>query len=344
MNLTGLKNDLKIGFQCIFIYYCFYTKFVIMNVSHIANNLSIRLCFLVLFLSAGGCQEKKKEVSYPVYSVDLDRVEQPSVFDVFSHVEVYPLETTEKSRLESIEWGIHNDRFIILDKPRGLCFCFGTDGKFRYVVDNKVKKKKNEAKMPDGSKPVSILSPLSYYYNNRWHYYLTFRNLVYTKNKKGAHIPLFRWDFGKYNDKEGDLPAFPSHSRVWAATIQRLWMEENCDFALSEGKQNDQYIYLRIERLFKERELLDTEQFVHLFWNKSTGTYQLFDRFAGGGELPKITRMNDTCMLALIPYAECGRYIRTEWLAPEDAARFRQMKPGDNPLIVKYYFKKTAED
>lgn len=70
-----------------------------------------------------------------------------------------------------------------------------------------------------------------------------------------------------------------------------------------------------------------------------------FDRaVAGGGELPKITRMNDTCMLALIPYAECGRYIRTEWLAPEDAVRFRQMKPGDNPLIVKYYFKKNAED
>lgn len=63
--------------------------------------------------------------------------------------------------------------------------------------------------MPDGSKPVSILSPLSYYYNNRWYFYRTFENLVYTQSKKGTEIPLFRWDFGKYNDEEGNLPAFP---------------------------------------------------------------------------------------------------------------------------------------
>lgn len=313
-----------------------------MKMSRSINSLSIKFCFCVILLAAWGCREKK--IHYPTYPVDLDRVEQPSVFDVFSRVEVYPLETTEKSQLETIEWGIHHNKFIILDKPRGLCFCFGPEGKFRYVVDNKIKEKKNQAKMPDGSKPVSILSPLSYYYNNRWYFYRTFENLVYTQSKKGAEIPLFRWDFGKYNDEEGDQPAFPVHSRVLAAKIQRQWMEENCNFALSEGKQNDRYIYLSIERLFKKRELPGTEQFTHLLWDKSSDSYQLFDRFAEGVELPKNTRMNDTCMLALVPYAERDRYVRTEWLGPEDAERYRQMKPEDNPMIVRYYFKKGTED
>ena len=313
-----------------------------MKMSYSINSLSIKLCFCVLLLAAWGCREKK--INYPAYPVDLDRVEQPSVFDVFSRVEVYPLETTEKSQLETIEWGIHHNKFIILDKPRGLCFCFGPEGKFRYVVDNKVKEKKNQAKMPDGSKPVSILSPLSYYYNNRWYFYRTFENLVYTQSKKGTEIPLFRWDFGKYNDEEGNLPAFPVHSPVLAAKIQRQWMEENCNFALSEGKQNDRYIYLSIERLFKKRELPGTEQFTHLLWDKSSGSYQLFDRFAEGVELPKNTRMNDTCMLALVPYAERDRYIRPEWLGPEDAKRYQQMNPGDNPMIVRYYFREDAEN
>ena len=308
------------------------------------NRIGVKICLCIFLVSVWGCRDKKAEREYPVYPVDLDRVEQPSVFDVFSRVEVYPLETTEKSRLESIEWGIHNNRFIILDKPRGLCFCFGPEGKFRYVVDNKVKKKKNEALMPDGSKPVSILSPLTYYYNNRWHYYLTFRNLVYTKNKQGDIVPLFRWDFGKYNDKEGDLPAFPMHSKVMAATVQRQWMEKECDFALSGGKQNDRYIYLLIERLFKKRELPGAEPFAHLLWDKSAGTYQLFDRFTEGVEFPKDTRMNDTCVVALVPYAERDKYIRAEWLSPEEAKRYRQMNPGDNPLIVRYYFKEGTKD
>lgn len=316
-----------------------------MRILHLINRMGVKVCLCVLLATVSGCQDKKaKEIKYPVYAVDLDSVSQPSVFDVFSHIEVYPLETTDKSRLESIEWGIHNNRFIILDKPRGLCFCFGPEGKFRYVVDNKVKEKKNESRMPDGSKPVSILTPLSYYYNNHWHYYLTFRNLVYTKNKKGVQIPLFAWDFGKYNDKEGDFPAFPVHSKVWAASIQRQWMKKSCDFALSEGKQNNRYIYSLLEQLFKERELPGTKQFVHLFWDKSVNTYQLFDRFAEGVELPEKTRMNDTCMVALVPYAERDRYIKTEWLSKEGVKRYQQMKPEDNPLIVRYYFKESVKD
>lgn len=308
------------------------------------NRFGVVFCLVVFLQVVWGCQDKKKKIEYPVYPVDLDRVEQPALADVFSRIEVYPLETTEKSRLETIEWGIHHNRFIILDKPRGLCFCFGPEGKFRYVVDNKVKEKKNRAKMPDGSKPVSILSPLSYYYNNRWHFYLTFRNLVYTENKNGNKIPLFQWDFGKYNDKEGDLPAFPLHSRVLAATVQREWMEENCDFALSGSKQNDHYIYLLIERLYKERESAGTKQFAHLLWDKTSGTYKLFDRFAEGVELPKDSRMNDTCLLALVPYAERGRYIKPELLSQESAKRYQRMEPGDNPMIVRYYFRKSTED
>lgn len=304
-----------------------------MKKSHVIYWKNLSLCCSILLLLAWGCRNKEKEeIKYPVYPVDLERVEQPAIFDVFSRIEVYPLETTEKSQLESIEWGIHDNRFIILDKPRGLCFCFGPEGKFRYVVDNKVKKPKSNLR--------SILSPLSYYYNNQWYYYLTFRNLVYTKNKKGNDIPLFGWDFGIHNDKEGDLPAFPLSSKTWAASIQRQWMEKECDFALSEGKQNDHYIYLMIERLFKKRELPGSDQFVHLLWNKPKETYQLFDRFAGGVEFPKETRMNDTCMLALVPYAERDKYIKVEWLGQEDVRRYQQMKPGDNPLIVRYYFKK----
>lgn len=121
-------------------------------------------------------------------------------------------------------------------------------------------------------------------------------------------------------------------------------MRENCYFALSGGKQNDYLIYLLIECLYRERESPGDKQFAHLLWDKTSGTYRLFDRVAEGVELPKDTRMNDTCLLALVSYAERDRYVKPELLGEESAKRYRKMKPGDNPMIVRYYFRKNTEE
>lgn len=296
--------------------------------------------FFLIVIVLLGCRDDKPKENYPVYKVDLDSLDEVSVFDLFSRIEVVPLETSEKSRTTSTDWGIHNNRFIILDKEKGLCFCFGPEGKFRYVVDNKARKKKKSQLMPDGSEPVNILKPMTYYYDFRWYYYLPFRNVVYTMNKKGDKKTLYGWDFGAYNDKEEDSSVPSSSSKVLSATIQREWMEKNCDFALSGAKQNDQYIYMIVERLFRERELPRKNAVSHLFWHKPSGTYKLFDRFTEGVDLHKVTRMNDTCMVALVSYGERDRFVRKEWLDEKNLKRYEKMKEDDNALIIRYYFRR----
>lgn len=298
---------------------------------------------LVFFLIVAiflGCRDDKPRENYPVYKVDLDSLDEVSVFDLFSRVEVVPLETSERSRTTSTDWGIHNNRFLILDKEKSLCFCFGSEGKFRYVVDNKARKMKKAQLMPDGSEPVNILKPMAYFYDFRWYYYLPFQNVVYTLNKEGDKKTLYCWDFGMHGDKEWDSPVPSSPSKVLSATIQREWMEKNCDFALSGAKQNDQYIYMVVERLFRKRGLHGKESFAHLFWHKSSGTYKLFDHFAEGVGLHKVTRMNDTCMVALVSYGERDHFVRKEWLDEKNLKRFEEMKEGDNALIIRYHFKR----
>lgn len=301
------------------------------------------LFLFIIIIGVLGCQGKIKENSLsgnkgvPVYSVDLDRLDSVSVFDLFSKIDVIPLETTEKSRIATAEFGIHNNRYLILDKAQGLCFCFGTDGKFRYVVDNKAKVSKKL--LPDGSKPVNIKNSLSYYYDFQWYHYLTYRNSVYTKNKEGDRTIRYHWDFGKYNNKDKEPDVLES-SIIRIAIGQKEWMQENVAFALSEAKQNDEYIYTLVERIFLRPGIYDKGQFVHLFWHKPSGSYQFFTRFTEGVDLSRATRMNDTCMMALVSYAERDNFVKPELLDAKNLQRYKQMQPDDNPMIVRYYFRK----
>lgn len=302
------------------------------------------VCLFLFLAVLAGCVGKSKEVatgegSVPVYKVDLERLDSVSVFDLFSKIEVIPLETSLKSELASAEFGVHGNRFVILDRRQGLCFGFALDGKFKYVTENKAKVSKDI--LPDGSMPVYVSNPLSYYRNFQWHYYLTYRNRVYTMDKDGNETTCFRWDFGKHNGEKSPMPDFFHMSRKRDVVLaQKDWMQDHVSFALSEMKENDTYIYVLVDRVFSRPDVFDKSQLTHLFWNKPAGKYVFFSRFTEGVELSPVTRMNDTCMMALVWYKERDRYVTPGLLDAANLERFRQVKPDDNPMILRYHFKR----
>ena len=74
---------------------------------------------------------REQEVDYPVLSVDITRLNTPSVFDIFEKVEIIPLETTDNSLLGHIvRMDYYKNHYYIRDLQGESLFCFDENGKF----------------------------------------------------------------------------------------------------------------------------------------------------------------------------------------------------------------------
>jgi hypothetical protein len=64
-------------------------------------------------------------------SVDLEKRDKVSVFDLFQKIEIIPLETTDASLIKSVsKIEYYNHRYYILDSESSLLFCFDSDGNY----------------------------------------------------------------------------------------------------------------------------------------------------------------------------------------------------------------------
>lgn len=303
--------------------------------------MKIVYCCLCLLLLCG-CKGKKirpPKPEAPVYAVDLDRLGRVSVKEMFSAIELIPLQTTSKCRIKDVQMGVYRDNYYVWDEEQKKFFCFGSSGKFKYVLNKKNMTSLNRSSLGHQSHRLSILTDLGYRYQKKWYLYKTFGTEVYHLDEKGGKTTAYRWDFGKYNNKD-TVVKFEVMPLDMLVEVQKKWMNSHAAFALSESKQNDRYIYVQVERIYKRTSPADFSQFVHLFYDKTRGGYKLFGRFTEGMELKPDFRINDTCMVAAVSFDERKYFICEDLLDAESKKVYCRMKKGDNPLIVKYIFKK----
>lgn len=310
-------------------------EILILFVNLIRSNFLRMKCFLIfltfLFLSA--CRSEMD--SHTVYKVDLENPDVIEQDELFSAVQVIPLETTEKSRFETGELGVKDGRYFILDREQQLFFCFDTTGKFRYVLDNKPKNGKEHA-----SKAKSILTPLNYYYKKKWYSYLTFRNAVYTIDKEGNKKMMYEWDFGKYNDDRDLTLKFPPLQPQIVAQLQKVWMDANSAFALTDARQSDLYIYTSLKRNLEKDRLNQDSCFYHLICYKPTGKCYYFRNFKDGMALGTKVRLEKDCLLMLVSPLEKEAYSSLALLSETDREILVHMQDGDNPVLLKWCLRK----
>ena len=71
------------------------TKVLVLVLKNMENmKRTVLYVFLIAILFA--CR-REQEVDYPVLSVDIKNMNDPSVFDIFEKIEIIPLETTDNS-------------------------------------------------------------------------------------------------------------------------------------------------------------------------------------------------------------------------------------------------------
>ena len=243
------------------------------------------------------------------------------------------MQTTPESRFITGELGVKGDRYYILDRFQQLFFCFDTTGKFKYVLDNKPKgnKKKSDPHFR------SILNPYSYYYQKKWYYYLTFRNVVYNKDEKGTQNIAYSWDFGKYNDNKEMIVRFPPLSPQILVPLQQNWLKNNSAFALTNARQTEKYIYTLVERIRPDTLLPAEQRFYHLLCHKPTRRCYYFNTFLDGTSLSTQLRLENQYILMLLSPGEKDKYVDLDILDEKSRRILRGLKNTDNPVVLKWW-------
>ena len=77
-----------------------------------------------------GCQNKVKKSNLEMIPVDMDRAREVGVSDVFSEIELVPLETSENNLMGSVYPMVYRNRYFMRhNQPEGVS-CFDSSGHF----------------------------------------------------------------------------------------------------------------------------------------------------------------------------------------------------------------------
>lgn len=92
---------------------------------------------IFLFLSCTGWKDKRNMES-DIITANLERRDHISTKELFSDIQVIPLETTPESLIRSItQIKFFEDRYYILDYRRSQIFVFDREGRFQFALNEK---------------------------------------------------------------------------------------------------------------------------------------------------------------------------------------------------------------
>ena len=90
-----------------------------------------------IFLSCTGWKDKKNMES-DIITVNLDERDEISTKDLFSEIQLIPLETTPESLIRNItQIKFFEDRYYIHDYSRSQIFVFDREGHFQFALNEK---------------------------------------------------------------------------------------------------------------------------------------------------------------------------------------------------------------
>lgn len=122
---------------------------------------------LIVIITICSCTtQADKQKDNSIY-VDIEKRDQVSLFDIFSHVEVIPLETTEESLIKGVNKLIfHDDIHYILDYRNSEILLFDTNGKYINKISDRGDGPKqylniSDFEIDDANSQISVLAPVN---------------------------------------------------------------------------------------------------------------------------------------------------------------------------------------
>lgn len=96
------------------------------------------LSFFSLFILLISCKESTQELStIPTYKIDLDKVENLSIYDIFSEVNIIPLQAPDTIVCSGIHAYTYKNNIFFWDQRQNIVLNFDTLGNYRYKIDSR---------------------------------------------------------------------------------------------------------------------------------------------------------------------------------------------------------------
>lgn len=91
---------------------------------------------LILFI---GCHKNnlKSPTDIPTYTIDLDNTEEHSVYDIFSEINILPLQTPDSIICSGIHAYVYKNNIFFWDQRQHIVLNFDTLGNYRYKIDSR---------------------------------------------------------------------------------------------------------------------------------------------------------------------------------------------------------------
>ena len=379
----------------------------------------ITLLFLSTVTLISCSQHDSKNTNEHTITIDIDKENSISIFDLFEKIEIIPLETIDASLIRYIDKLIYyNNTFYIHDKKEAKIFAFDTDGKFRFKIDDKGIGPEQYVAIADfdidkENGILSFISPettelheydlsgqfiqkhklpqiISAYcfikhldkktlafwtfdYNNMLKFYSKENNKIFNEcfpeeedNIFGQiHTPVFpygnylvrtinndvyeilpngeirvayTWDFGKQNIKPQKLdpPSFRQmNNKELINYMKRISASEVINYIFLSSGGNNKYIYSQILR---------KDKYKNIFHNKNKNQTFIFEKTTENLSIHPVY-WTDEFLIGCIPEElliekEFDTIIPDFILDPQNLKKKNQYEETDNPILIKYYFKK----
>lgn len=372
--------------------------------------LSLILCVVIVGCGDSGNEKggDSKSDSSSIF-IDLNQTAKVSILEIFSHIDVVPLETTDNSVIKKVSKIVFdNGRFFILDDHQNAVFIFDSTGKFErkiqqigsgpgeysllydinynkyshniemlnprgqllaYKIDGEFveslaiplksserfailsddlillyslfeQKKltffsrklddiiKQEFKFSDiilrtplistGSSPFNQYGSITTFFQG-------YSNEVYTIDSTTIK-KRFIWDFGEHDFHAVDLPVGES-LEYYTSYLRTCEKAHSFNYYL----ENEHYILTR----FIYNKLWHT-----LIYDKINEDFRIIKRFEENIVPPANPVFFDMGIIASIDPIQIQLLINETILNDENKKIFKNINPEDNPILIKYYFRR----
>jgi 6-bladed beta-propeller len=368
---------------------------------------------LLVLVILGSCANTNTSEKLNEISIDLSNIEEVPFFDLFSKIELVPLETNEQSQIGGVrKVVVHNGAYYIEDKMQNCVLVFDEAGSFLNSIgkigrgpgeylslnDFNINQFSNNVELlsiipgriiaydtagnfiETLDLPIEIRAPQAFciispddiiitslFDESRIYYYSKSKDKIYDRQRQN---PDFNFrsigkakDLSPFSESETGIVFSEMFSNdVYSYLDKRIEYKYSWDFGqynfefstIPKGKDRNYYHkYLRditqnhvfnfMYNIENTRFILTSFAFkgiIHsLVYSKKDQTYSVFSEFQEGGYLVGPVSFFDDGVFSVITAAYLIEAIPSVSLNSENKQLLEDLKIGDNPIIVKYYFK-----
>lgn len=226
---------------------------------------------LIILFTFLHCQEKEESGIF----VDLDTQTTISLLDIFSDIEIIPLETTDKSLINNITKVISlGDKYYIFDKKQNKIFLFDQDGRFLNEINDIGSGPEEYIDISDfdiNDQIITLLAPLN--------------RALYNYNMSGTFIkktqlPKIKYAYTYLNYINADTIAFwtfdtPNQLKLYSKKENKIFKDDYTE----ERDQRSMYLFAtfpyhnRFCRFGNEVYMFDSESNLKIDYKWDFGKY-----------------------------------------------------------------------